>query len=785
MKFIRKLRLSVQFIGLRAVLRTILYARYRDRENAPESTVRLPAPIVPESLVELRFSESAIQLQYENGISLQAEILPGIGFCMTWLPGKLPYTAYLEKNREKQKSENTEGMAMRNSVAEDISRPAYQLLAGDVALQISSNGEAVLTEHGEVLARSLPPALSGNNWDVVFPRASGDKIFGLGQRAGSLELSGRHYTFWNTDPGGSYGRDQDPLYLNIPLFLRVHGGRTCLMFIENTFRGSMDLTNHEQVHARFEGGALRIFWIFGTLPEVYSRYAALTGRAELPPRWSLGFHQCRWGYDSEADLRRILDGFSEHALPLQALHQDIDYMEDHRVFTVDSKRYPKLAGLSADMAMRNIRLVTIVDPGVKIDPNYHVFRSGSSEDAFVKSAAGRNPTRALVWPGWCAFPDFTSVRVRSWWAQQYRPLLELGISGIWHDMNEPAAMAAWGDLTLPETSRHDFDGRPGSHLEAHNIYGLLMNQAGWESLKAFDPGRRPWLLSRSGWAGSQRYAWHWTADVESTWEALRLSLPMLLNLGLSGFPYSGTDIGGFSGNPDAELFTRWFQFASYTPFFRNHAARGTRPREPWVYGEPYTGIIRRTIQGRLELLPYWYTLALQSARNGAPLMRPLFWSNPADDNLLSIDDAFLLGSDLLVAPVFEPGATTRKVHLPAGCWYHWFSGQRFTGNNPITAAISLAQIPVFARAGTIIPTENEGRLDLKIFPDAHGSAQGRVYYDAGDGYGQSGGAAFSAEYDGNLLRVKLLKKGAYTFPWGMVDASVPGSNTGERIIEID
>ena len=382
----------------------------------------------------------------------------------------------------------------------------------------------------------------------------------------------------------------------------------------------------------------------------------------------------------------------------------------------------------------------------------------------------------VVWPGRAAFPDFTDGAVRDWWASQYRSLLERGIAGIWHDMNEPATIAFMGDPTLPAATRHRFDGVGGDHGEAHNVYGLLMNRAGWDGQRVVHPGRRPFIVSRSGWAGSQRYAWNWTADVESSWEGLRQQVATLLGLGLSGIPFSGSDVGGFSGVvPDDELYLRWLQLAAFVPFCRTHGVVGSPPREPWHFGQPARDAVASWIRFRYRLLPYLYTLAHEAAGSGAPLMRPLWWpsSGTADSPpraARSDDDAFLLGDALLVAPMTRAGARARSVVLPAGDWADLWSGTAVVEGDGAEAArirAPLDRIPVLVRRGAVValddgwadpgahcrvdgdasapaPSRRAGPVDLDhrprllsfhCWPGPDGSAAGVCVDDAGDGDG--------------------------------------------------
>ena len=777
MNLLTKIRLSIQFIGLKAVLRTLFYSIHRLWEDIRSQKPRKAAGRLtfPEKRMVFNEIPGGFRAEFNHDIGLEILFPSPTSVCLTWTPGKLPYSSFPEKNKSGSSKTQSKVLTTRINVITEELAGQIRLTSEGVGLVLHLDGAIdFLDAQGGLLNHVHPPALSGSSWHYTARLAPGEKVYGLGQRSVHGQLNGGKYQLWNTDPSGSYGTGRDPLYMNIPIYIGFLDSGSYLVFFENTHKGDVDLRNSDRLEVSFWGGALRAHYFAGSPDELLEAYTDLTGRPELPPRWSLGFHQCRWGYASESDLRHVLEGFKSHALPLQALHQDIDYMRGYRVFTVDPQRYPDLEGLISEMAMRNIALVTIIDPGVKIDPEYAVYQSGKEQDVFVKTGDGNRDQKALVWPGWCVFPDFTTQKARTWWSEQYKTLLSLGVAGIWHDMNEPAAFAAWGDMTLPPDSTHGFDGIEGSHLEAHNIYGTLMNQSGHEALRKHQPDKRPWLLSRSGWAGSQQYAWHWTADVENTWDALRMSISMMIHLGLSGFAYTGTDIGGFSGNPDAELFTRWFQAAAFHPFFRNHAARGTQPREPWVYGEPYTSVIRDFIHLRLKFLPYWYTLAEETARTGCPLIRPLFWLSPQEETLHRQHDAFLVGSDVLVAPITTPGAKNRPITLPPGEWLSFWSGDLHQGGQRITTPAQLETIPIFIRAGAVIPLEvAPNTLELIFYPDEHSAAVGRIYYDAGDGYSDSGLAEISLDDTGLIVKTK----GAFPFPWEKVSARNISDNT--------
>jgi len=616
---------------------------------------------------------------------------------------------------------------------------------------------------GTLLRHESPPVRRGTTWEQSFSMRAGERLSGLGEQASGLDLRGGAYTLWNTDPGGSWGPGDGPLYLGIPVVMSTHRDGDILTFHENSTRATFCFTEPDTATVCFASGVLRRYLVVGAPPHLLDRYSELTGRPALPPRWALGYHQSRWGYDNEADVRAITDGFAELGIPLSAVHLDIDYMRGYRVFTVDAERFPDLGRLTAHVARTGTRVVTIVDAGVKIDADYDVFREGRDQRRFCTDERG-HVAEGVVWPGRSAFPDFTDAGTRAWWASKYRTLTDAGVAGIWHDMNEPTSIALFGDPTLPTSTRHNFDGRGGDHAEGHNLYGLLMNRAGSEGLRLARPEHRPFIVSRSGWAGMARWAWNWTGDVASTWESMRQQVATVLGLGLSGVPFSGSDIGGFSGIPDDELYLRWLQMSVFMPYCRTHSVRGVPPREPWCFAEDTRRMVAGWIRFRYRLLPYLYTLAHLASQNGAPLVRPLWWpagAAPLDAAPVDVDDAFLLGDCLLVAVVTGPGERRRALALPPGRWRSLWADEHPEGE---TAPAPLERIPVLVRAGSIVPLDDgwaedggpcplegdrapagpPGRLApdhaprllaLHCWADDDGGAEGVCIDDAGDGDG--------------------------------------------------
>jgi alpha-glucosidase len=645
----------------------------------------------------------------------------------------------------------------RSSGWEVISDSMRIRVERDGALTIARRGIATHDDPGRqetVLRRLAPPVRYGSSWEERFKMRSGERLGGLGEQAGGVDLRDGRYVVWNRDAGGAWGPGSGPLYMGIPVVLSAHPEGSLLTFYENPTRGVFGFGS-EDASVRFFAGQLRSYVITGSLPHLLERLGQLTGRPALPARWSLGYHQSRWGYKTEKDVRRVLHGYERESLPLSALHLDIDYMDGYRVFTVDERRFPDLAGLTSEMAGRGTRLVTIIDPGVKVDAGYQLYEEGRSDGFFCFDRYG-DVQQGVAWPGRVAFPDFTNPRTREWWAKQYRTLTDLGVGGVWHDMNEPASIALRGDPTLPLSTRHDMEGRGGDHSEGHNLYGLLMNRAGYEGLESARPKSRPFIVSRSGWASNQRWAWNWTGDVNSTWLAMRQQVATLIGLGLSGVPFSGSDIGGFTGVPDDELYLRWLQMSAFMGFCRTHSVVGVPAREPWCFDEPTRSRIGGWIRFRYRLLPYLYTLAHRAAATGAPLVRPLWWPQAvpgggayspssaehgqlladaqvldetevlrAIETLGDVDDEFLLGDCLLIAPVCEPGAVSRSVSLPSGRWRSIWQGsldrpgrerpsEALEGDpsKPVVLPGPLEHPPVVVREGSVVPLD-DGFADVR------------------------------------------------------------------------
>lgn len=613
-------------------------------------------------------------------------------------------------------------------------------------------------------ARARGPYAS--RWVQRSELAADAAVFGLGGRAVGPRLPEGSYRLWNTDPGGAFGPGDDPLYLTAPVQMVVADAGCHLVFHDCSWDGVVSLADggdgegsgHDRparCEVSMDGGPLRYWVLVGPPPRLLHGWSQLTGRPALPPRWALGHQHSRWGFGSAREVRRVVAGYQERGLPLSALHLDIDHYDGHRVFTVDRREFPDMPGLAREFADAGVRLVSIIDPAVKAEPGNEVFESGLAADAFVREPGGR-VLRGVVWPGRAVFPDFTDPKARDWWAGLYAERLAQGFAGMWHDMNEPTSFTAFGDPSLPRCARHALEGRGGDHREAHNVYGLLMARAGYEGLLELRPDARPFLFSRSGWAGLQRYGGTWSGDVTTRWDGLRASLALVLGAGLCGVPYSGPDVGGFTGRPSPELYLRWFQLGAWLPLFRTHSAKGAGNREPWEFGEEVLEHARAALAERVRLLPYLYTLAHEATRTGAPYVRPLWWHDTEDRALRDVGDAFLLGDALLVAPVFEPGVRRRTLRLPGGLWYDRATGAAYRGPGRVQVDAPLGRIPVLVRAGSVVPVDDgSGGIALELWAPGPGrQGGGTLITDAGDGWEEPVEERFTVRWDGSDLRVE-------------------------------
>jgi alpha-glucosidase len=666
------------------------------------------------------------------------------------------------------------------------SSPSWEVASENLRIIVCPSGcITFFDQDGNLLRHEYPP----QSWQIpgIEPEESpiapgwvhksklhdAERIYGLGERATRLNLRGpKSYRMWNTDAQGQYDPGDDPLYICIPTYISLNRGRCYLVFYENSCDGVFQF--HESARVIFEGGPLCYYFSVGRPAALLDRYTQLTGRPMLPPQWAFGYHHCRWGYEHQSALIAAVENMAKHDIPVKAFHLDIDCLDNFEPFTISPDRFPDIEKIAKQLANKDIRLITILHACITAKPESPLFQDGVKQGYFCASDDG-TPIVGPLWAGNTAYVDFTKPAARKWWSQQYKSLLDLGFNGFWHDMNEPAMLTAWGDPSLPPyATQHDFDGEGGNHLMAHNLYGVLQAQAAYEYLRQAQPDKRPFILSRSGWAGLQKYAWTWTGDLTTSWASLRQTIPLVLNLGLSGIPYSGPDIGGFLGNPTPELYLRWFQLGCFLPFCRTHGSKKTKPRVPWAYGDQTLEIVRQFLKLRYALMPYFYTLAWESHQTGAPLVRPLFWQNPEVESLWDVEDAFLLGDALLICPIVEAAVSERLVVLPPGHWYDFWNDKIVAGSQTIVVKTALDHIPIFAQAGQIIPMVEAAQLILHLYFDEGGSCHGSMYSDEGDGYALGRVDYFDCSKKDDKWYLKLHGAGSVKFPYDQFEIVTHG-----------
>mgnify|MGYP001019767283 CR=1 FL=1 len=583
----------------------------------------------------------------------------------------------------------------------------------------------------------------------------GDHFYGLGERTGALDRRGRRLATWNQDGYSSqlagWPPDLDPMYAGIPFFVGLRETTAFGLLTDVAWRSTFDFaaSNANRWSVTVDGPPLIQHLIGGpTIATVLAAYGRLAGTTPLPPLWSLGFQQSKWGYSPAAKVREIADGFRSRRIPADGIWLDIQHMDGFRSFTFDPATFPDPAGLVSGLASIGFQVTAIVDPGLKKDPGWDVYDAGLAGGHFLQDDGA--PWSSLVWPGESVFPDFTSATTRAWWASLVPRLTSLGVRGIWLDMNEPTTFVQAEDgNTVPGTIVCDGDGIPTTMAQAHNVYGLLESHATREGMAAARPDRRPFLLTRAGFAGTQRYAALWTGDAPSTWPTLATTLPMLLGLGMSGLPFVGSDVGGYGGGATPELYARWMQVGSISPFFRAHARDAAPPQEPWALGGEAEAISRAVIQDRYRLLPYLYSLFRQSELDGSPILRPAVFEFQDDPATHAQDDVAMLGPWMLFAPVLQEGAVSRTVRLPAGRWFERDSGAVVEGPVEVTVDTpTLAAFPGWIREGAILPrgplVQWTGEAPLApLFLDVYPAAAGTTFAlheDAGDGLAYRDGA---------------------------------------------
>jgi len=604
---------------------------------------------------------------------------------------------------------------------------------------------------------------------------SGECYYGLGDKPVDNNLKGRRFQNWVTD-SYAYGRDTDPIYKAIPFYTGLHHKKSYGIFFDNSFKSYFDFCQERRNITSFwaQGGEMNYYFFYGPdMSEVVSNYTDLTGKPhEMPALWTLGYHQCKWSYYPESNVKEITSKFRELQIPCDAIYLDIDYMEGFRCFTWSKAYFPDPKRMVKELADDGFKTIVIIDPGIKIDMDYSVFKEGLDNDYFCKRADGPY-MKGKVWPGECYFPDFTNPEVRDWWSNLFKELIEdIGVKGVWNDMNEPAVMDVPGK-TFPNDVRHNYEGNHCSHRKAHNIYGMQMARATYQGLKKFSYPKRPFVITRAAYSGTQRYTSSWTGDNIATWDHLTIANLQAQRMALSGFSFVGSDIGGFAEQPNGELYARWIQLGIFHPFCRTHSSGDHGDQEPWTFGSKITDVVRKFIELRYKLLPYLYTAFWRYVEEGEPVLKSLVLYDQQDSQTYYRNDEFIFGNKILVCPITGPNQKGRRLYLPQGLWYNFWNNTIETGGQEVWVDADLDSMPIFIKEGAIIPQypvqqyvgeKHIDTLSLDVYYKK-GIETSEAYEDANDGYDYKNGGYslrhFSLLGKDNELVIRQHKSGKF------------------------
>jgi alpha-glucosidase len=590
-----------------------------------------------------------------------------------------------------------------------------------------------------------------------------EKFYGLGEKTGGLNKRGEEYIMWNSDYP-AYPKNYDPLYVSIPFFIGVRNYAAYGIFFDNTFKSyfNMGASNDRFYWFGADKGEMDYYFIYGPeIRSIISDYTQLTGRMKLPPKWALGYQQSKWSYFPDAVVKNLAKTFRDKKIPCDVIYLDIDYMDGYRVFTWNKNYFPEPEKMLSELKNSGFKVIPIIDPGIKADSNYFAAREGLEKNLFVKYPDGEF-YKGEVWPSWAYFPDFTKSETIDWWGEKIGDLIRQGLEGFWIDMNEPSV---WGQA-FPDIVLFSDNGFIADHKKIHNVYALQMAKATFNGTRKFS-NKRHFILSRAGFSGIQKYSAVWTGDNVSNQDHLKLACTMPLGMGLSGLSFVGSDVGGFIGEPSGRLFLRWMQIGAFSPFFRGHSETGQKDKEPWAFGRDIETAVRDIINLRYRMLPYFYNEFYNSGITGVPVMRPLLLNYQYDENCYKpeADFQFMIGENLLVAPVLSEFENYKKLYLPEGRWIDLRNGKIYSGNQWIILEVPLYEIPYFLKEGGFLPMQEVqqyvgekqiSEIEFSLFPSAESSY--RFYEDDGISFNDQNGfysvREFYCKKERNLLKIK-------------------------------
>ena len=647
------------------------------------------------------------------------------------------------------------------AVVAEPTAPVQPLLEDDGVLRLPMDGFVLEITKDPVQFRFLKPDGTvinedepglGTSWlgeQVTAYKAmqEGERFVGLGEKTGNLDRRGTGYTNWTTDYF-AYPEEADMIYGAHPFYMGLHHGMVYGIFLDNTYKTHFNFGASTDRFSSFtaEDGDLNYYFFHGANPaEVLKAYTDLTGRSPMPPKWSLGYQQCRYSYYPDSELLTVAKTFRDKQIPADVVYCDIHYMDKYKIFSWDQERFPDPKGMMDTLRDQGFHLVVIADPGIKTQEGYQPYEDGVQQDIFIKYPDGK-PYSGEVWPGWCHFPDFTDEKARDWWGEWFKVYTQDGLEGFWNDMNEPAT---WGQR-IPELMEMSFEGTGGTMRRGRNVYGMQMARATYEGVKKHLNGKRPFNLTRSSYCGIQRYSAVWTGDNVADDTHMLSGVRLVNSLGLTGVPYTGPDVGGFVGEAGVDLFARWISIGAFTPFFRGHSMINSRDTEPWTFGEEVEEISRNYISLRYRLMPYIYGAFAEAAASGMPVSRSLVLDHAFEPEIYDgrFQNQFLCGPYILVAPV-ESDKQITKVYLPAGkSWYDLHTGELLAGGQVVYADCPNWRLPLYIQAGAILPMQSlvqsltekpEPVLHLHVYAGGQGTEYS-YYEDDGETYGYEGGA---------------------------------------------
>ncbi|WP_103068295.1 glycoside hydrolase family 31 protein [Aquimarina sediminis] len=751
----------------------------------------------------ISFSQNVDKLNFttENGVILQVTILRG---------SVIRFRYATDNNFEKDFSYAISETGVRGYSKLEVQEndDAYVIITAKISIHISKANihVTIKDKEGNIICKDdwgfhweQSYEYGGNIVKMSKSAPQGECYYGLGDKPMHLNLKGKRVQNWATDQY-AFGKDQDPLYKSVPFYIGMYEERAYGIFFDNTFKTFFDFCHERRNVTSFwaQGGEMNYYFFYGPdMQEVVTRYTDLTGKPELPPLWALGYHQCKWSYYPESKVKEVTNKFRELQIPCDAIYLDIDYMEGFRCFTWNKEYFPDPKRMVAELAEDGFKTVVIIDPGIKIDDDYSVYQEAMKNDYFCKRADGPY-MRGKVWPGECYFPDFTNPEVREWWAGLFKGIIdEIGVKGVWNDMNEPAVMEVPGK-TFPDDVRHSYDGNYCSHRKAHNIYGTQMARATYEGVKRFAYPKRPFIITRSAYSGAQRYTSSWTGDNIATWEHLWIANIQAQRMSMSGMSFTGSDIGGFAEHPTGELYARWIQLGVFHPFCRTHSSGDHGNQEPWTFGDEVVDVTRKYVELRYQLLPYLYTMFWEYAESGIPMLKSLVLYDQKDLQTHYRTDEFIFGNQILVCPIQEPNAKGRRMYIPRGNWYNYWTREYVKGGMEQWVDADLDIIPLFVKEGAIIPKypiqqyvgeKIIDELKLEAYYKFGIKEVSMVYEDAQDGYDYAKGRyslrSFSFTGKENEVIIQQHKNGSYITEYDFIKIELIGLPFKINEIEID